>query len=676
MYLRSPALLPSLLIAASTLIVYTALAQAPQPAKQAKRPPAAKSATQAAKQAPAARRRPGIVDDLALRTAALSNGTDWLSYGFTPQETRYSPLTQINASNVSRLGLAMSFEVGPGGGGQEATPLVHNGVIYSITQWSIVFAVDLRTGKEKWRWDPEVNRTTVQPKICCGVVQRGIAMYDGKIIAPSVDGRLFALDEETGNPVWETRVAYPKDNYTLTMAPRMAKGKVIIGVSGGEYPVRGFIAAFDAKTGHQAWKFYTVPGPGDTDPGLIKAAATWPKNIVGGGGAPVWDAISYDPELELVYFGTGNAGPWSEDTRVSKGFDLLYAASIVAVDVNTGLYRWHYQMVPGDEWDYDSVQHLLLAEVTVKGVKRKVIMQANKNGFLYTVDRTNGKFISGKPFAKVNWALGLDESTGRPIINPDAKYSETESVNITPGPGGAHNWSPMSFNPTLGLLYVSGQSGGGFTYAVQPSFEYKPQGQNMGIVFGGGGGGGRGAPPAGAAPAAGAGRGGAAAENVSPEVAAARAAAAAAAATAPPAPPVAAAKQRPALNAIGPDFNGGFLMAYDPSTGKERWRVPGGSAIGGGTVATASGIVIQATSGTIYAYSADKGEKLLELKVGVPGGMGPPMTFMVDGKQYVAIQVGQGGAAGGGFGPPNPNAPKPVNPRLLLYALDGTAKLP
>jgi quinohemoprotein ethanol dehydrogenase len=661
----------ALLIGALALVPYSAFAQVQKPSK---------------------------VDDAALRGVAQGKGEEWLSYGFTPQETRYTPLDQINASNVSRLGLEWSFEVGPGGGGQEATPLVHNGVIFSTTQWSVVFAVDARTGKEKWRWDPEVNQTALRSKICCGVVQRGIAIYDGKIIAPAIDGRLFGLDEETGKPLWEARVAYPQDNYTITMAPRIAKGKAIVGVSGAEYPVRGFIAAFDAKTGAQAWKFYTIPGAGDKDPALIKAAATWPKNILGGGGGTVWDAISYDPDLELVYIGTGNAGPWSEDTRKSKGFDLLYSASIVAVDVNTGLYKWHYQNVPGDEWDFDSVQHLLLADVTINGVKRKVIMQANKNGFLYTIDRTNGKFIKGTPFAKVNWALGLDEATGRPIINPEAKYSETESANITPGPGGAHNWSPMSFNPTLGLLYLSGQSGGGFTYAVKPDFEYDPKGQNMGIVFGRGGpGGGRGGAaaggrggPAGAAPPSNAGAppaGGAAAENVSPEVVAARAAAAAAAAagTAPPAPTTPAAKPRPALKSIGPDTNGGFLMAYDPVTGTERWRVPGGSAIGGGTVATAGGIVFQATGGTLYAYSADKGEKLLELKTGVPGGMAPPITYMLDGKQYVAIQVGQGrvppppggGGGGGGAAPPaNPNAPPPVNPRLLVYAIDGTAKLP
>jgi PQQ-dependent dehydrogenase (methanol/ethanol family) len=595
------------------------------------------------------------VDDAALRNAAQGNGSEWLSYGFTPQETRYSPLSQINASNVSRLGLAWSYEVGPGGGGQEATPLVHNGVIFSITQWSVVFAVDARTGREKWRWDPEVNQTSVRTKICCGIVHRGIAIYDGKIIAPAIDGRLFALDEETGKPVWEARVAYPQDTYTITMAPRIAKGKAIIGVSGADYPVRGFVAAFDAKTGAQAWKFYTVPGPGDKDPGLIKAAATWPKDIIGGGGGTVWDAISYDPELELVYIGTGNAGPWSEDARASKGFDLLYAASIVAVDVNTGLYRWHYQNVPGDEWDFDSVQHLLLADVTIKGVKRKVIMQANKNGFLYTLDRTNGKFIFGTPIAKINWALGLDEATGRPIINPEAKYSVTESANITPGPGGAHNWSPMSFNPTLGLLYVSGTSGSNFTYVDEPDFEYDPKRLNEGVLF-------RGRGPAPAVPA----------------------------------------NPRPELKSIGPNIDGGFLLAYDAASGTERWRVPGGAAIGGGTVATAGGIVFQVTRGTLYAYSADKGEKLLEFKLGVPGGMGPPITFMVDGKQYVAVQVGTGRSVSTGYAAmhqavnapaPNPDAPHgqaagantsplradtaaPVNPRLLVYTLEGAGPRP
>ncbi|HEY3827008.1 MAG TPA: PQQ-binding-like beta-propeller repeat protein [Bryobacteraceae bacterium] len=250
--------------------------------------------------------------DAALRTAGKT-GTEWLSYGLTPGETRYSPLNQINTGNVDRLGLAWSYDIGSGGGNQEGTPLVYNGTIYSITNWSVVYAVDARTGKERWRWDPEVNQTAVRPKLCCGIVNRGIALYNGKIIAPVNDGRLVALDAETGKWVWESRVGLSQENYTVTMAPRIAKGKVIVGVSGAEFPVRGFFSAFDANTGQLAWKFYTVPGDpskGFENDAMKKAAATWPDGWwkMGGGGT-VWDAIAYDPDANLVYIGTGNAGP-------------------------------------------------------------------------------------------------------------------------------------------------------------------------------------------------------------------------------------------------------------------------------------------------------------------------------------------------------------------------------
>ncbi len=354
--------------------------------------------------------QPRKVDDAALRNAGKT-GEEWLTYGLNPGETRYSPLKEIDASNVSRLGLAWSYEVGTGGGSQESTPLVSNGVMYSVTNWSIVFALDARTGKEKWRWDPEVNRAAVTPKICCGIVNRGLAIYEGKIFLPVIDGRLIALDAETGKPVWESRVAYPQDSYTLTMAPRIVRGRVLIGVSGAEYPVRGFIAAFDAATGHEAWKFYTVPGDLSKPPeneAMRKAAATWdPAHKVGGG--TVWDSIAYDPEADLVYFGTGNAGPWPADLRNSKGKDNLYVCSIIALKADTGEYKWHFQTVPGDTWDYDSVAQLILADLTIKGQPRKVIMQANKNGFFYELDRLTGKFISGQPFVKVTWAKGLDE---------------------------------------------------------------------------------------------------------------------------------------------------------------------------------------------------------------------------------------------------------------------------
>ena len=330
------------------------------------------------------------VDDAALKHAG-ETGSEWLSYGLNQAETRFSPLNQINTANVSRLGLAGPTTSDRGGGGQEATPLVWNGTVYGITNWSVVFAVDARTGKERWRWDPEVNQTAVRPKICCGVVNRGLAIYQGMIIAPVIDGRLQALDAETGKVVWEARVAYPQDHYTITMAPRIAKGKVIIGASGGDRPTRGFFAAYDAATGRRAWRFYTVPGDPSKpfeNAAMKKAADTWDGEWwkLGGGGA-VWDGMAYDPEADLVYVGTGNAEPWPLQLRSSKGKDNLYVCSILAVDVDTGELKWHYQVVPGDIWDFDSVQHLILADLKIDGRARKVIMQANKNGFYYVIDR-------------------------------------------------------------------------------------------------------------------------------------------------------------------------------------------------------------------------------------------------------------------------------------------------
>jgi quinohemoprotein ethanol dehydrogenase len=651
------------------------------------------------------------VDDVALRNAGKT-GEEWLAYGLTPGETRYSPLKQIDATNVSRLGLAWAYDVGPGGGSQEATPLMHNGTLYGITNWSIVFAVDARTGKEKWRWDPEVNRQAVQPKICCGVVNRGIALYQGKIIAPVIDGRLEALDAETGKPLWEARVAFPQENYTVTMAPRIAKGKVIVGVSGAEYPVRGFFSAFDANTGQLAWKFYTIPGDPSKPfehPALKKAAETWSGEFwkLGGGGT-VWDGVAYDPESNLVYVGTGNGGPWPEELRQSKGKDNLYVCSILAVNADNGDLKWYYQMVPGDSWDFDSVQQLMLADVTINGRQRKVIMQANKNGFYYILDRISGAFISAQPFAQVTWAKGIDQETGRPIINPEAHYDHNdETVSISPGPGGAHNWSPMSYNPSTGLIYIPTTTGSSFTYTEAKNFTYTPGRQNMGIHF----------------------------NFPTPAAPGARGAAPDGAATAPPPPPPPAPPPDPPntkkLPAIGPapvEGQRGALVAWDPVTQKERWRGNGGGGIGGGTVTTAGNLVFQVIpDGHLVVYSADKGEKLLDVQTGLRGGMGPPITYLLDGKQYVALMGGMGtlggnrGAApppppaagpapaggaganvspdvagaqaengqraGGGAAGPAPAAPAPPpdaplfftpgpSPKLLVFVLDGKAPLP
>jgi quinohemoprotein ethanol dehydrogenase len=576
-------------------------------------------------------------DDAALRNAGKT-GEEWLSYGLTPGETRYSPLKLIDASNVRRLGLAWFYEIGPGGGNQEATPLMANGTLYSITNWSIVYAVDARTGKEKWRWDPEVNHPTTQPKMCCGVVNRGLAIYEGNIIVPINDGRLVALHAETGKPVWESRVSYTQDDYSLTMAPRIAKGKVIIGAAGGEFPARGFFEAHDARTGQFSWRFYTIPGdpskPFENDD-MRKAAATWePEGLKMGGGGSVWDGMSYDPETDLFYVGTGNAGPWAQDARKqTKDKDNLYAASIVAVRPETGKLVWYFQVVPGDDWDYDSVQQLMLADVAIKGQQRKVIMQANKDGFYYVIDRINGKFISGQPFAMVTWARGLNEETGRPIVNPEAYY-HAQTIVLAPSNGGAHNWAPMSFNPATGLVYIPASVSGTRAFASNPNFAYQHGQMNTGLANGRGAG----------------------------------AAAAAAANTRPPLP------SPPAIGPVPPENSpSAVLLAWDPVNQKERWRAPAGGASGGGTVSTAGNLVIQIVpDGRLIAYTADKGEKVLELQTGLRGGMSPPITYMLDGKQYVAVAGGVGGTGGrGGRG----GAP-PVNPKLLVFALDGKATLP
>jgi quinohemoprotein ethanol dehydrogenase len=547
---------------------------------------------------------------------------DWLSYGRSLSETRYSPLAQIDASNVHRLGLAWTYVLGSGGGAQEATPLVWNNTIYGITTWSVVFALDARTGKQLWRWDPGVNQPALRGRPCCGVVNRGLALDRGMLFAPVIDGRLAALDARTGKVIWQARVAYPEEWHVITMAPRVANGKVLIGVAGGDHPTRGFFDAYEEDTGRRAWRFYTVPGnpaaPYEND-ALRQAAQTWSGDFYKfGGGGSVWDGMAYDPETDLAFVGTGNAEPWPQKFRGPQNLDNLYTCSILAVKVSTGELKWHYQVVPQDNWDYDAVQQMILADLQISGRKRQVLMQASKNGIFYVLDRVTGEFISGAAYTQVNWMRGFDPS-GRPLVNPQAFYDK-EPVTIFPTATGGHNWSPMAFSPDTGLVYIP-TTYGSWTYAAGDA-----------VIEGPGG-----------------------ATGLAPDFLSPRP------------------NSMPLLGPAPLPKQSGVLEAWDPVRRKLAWRMPGGGGMGGGVVSTAGNLVFQTINdGRLLVYSADKGEKLFELQTGRTG-MGPPITYEVAGIQYVALLGGIGRSVMVA-GPTDAQVPAP--PLLFVFALDGKAPLP
>ncbi|HEX5420608.1 MAG TPA: PQQ-dependent dehydrogenase, methanol/ethanol family [Gammaproteobacteria bacterium] len=565
-----------------------------------------------------------IIDDAALIDAAKS-GNEWLSYGRDYAETRFSPLTQINSRNVGRLGLAWHYDTGSVRG-LEATPLIANGVLYATTSWSNVFALDARTGKLLWRWDAHADRARGS-RACCDVVNRGVALYKGKVYVGVIDGRLAALDARTGKPVWQVQTTPIDEPYTITGAPRVADGKVIIGNGGAELGTRGFISAYDAETGKLVWRFYIVPGDPSKpfeSPALAAAAKTWKGEwwTMGGGGNP-WDAIAYDPAAHLLYVGTGNGSPWNQNVRSPGGGDNLYLSSILALDVDTGRLAWYYQTTPGESWDYTAVQQLTLANLEIDGRERKVIMQAPKNGFFYVLDRLTGELLSAKPFAHISWASGIDMQTGRPIVTRQAHYGDA-LTRIAPGPGGAHNWYPMSYNPETGLVYLPA-SQSSYVYANDQQFEFHARAWNVGVSFG----------------------------------------------------THAGVPERPESEyspGTGEPLGArSALLAWDPVTQQPRWRVLYENTSGGGTLTTAGNLVFQGTAdGRFIAYSADRGQKLWEVQLG-NGILAAPSTYEIDGKQYVSILVGWGGA-GGLFGN-NPAGQYMAQGRLWTFVLDGDRKI-
>jgi PQQ-dependent dehydrogenase (methanol/ethanol family) len=425
------------------------------------------------------------------------------------------------------------------------------------------------------------------PRYCCGPVNRGPALWGDKIYMGIIDGRLAALERETGKVVWIVKTTPYSDAYSITGAPRVIDGRVIIGNGGGDYGARGYVTAYDSETGEQLWRTFVVPGDpalGFESEAMERAAATWTDDWwVRGGGGTAWDAMSYDPVNDLLYVGTGNGGPWNRDLRSPGGGDNLYLASILALRPSTGELVWHFQTTPGESWDYTAVQHLLLADIEIDGRTRQVLMQAPKNGFFYVLDRVTGEFLSAAPISRLNWASGVD-AEGRPIVRPEARYG-TDPVILHPGPRGAHNWHTMSFNPETGLVYIPGQDN---------SFTYRADMQNfLGIVFGQSSG-----PQSNAAP-------------ITP----------------------------PFIGKEPPPNEPGFLVAWDPVAQQERWRVTYATRENSGTLTTAGNLVFHGTAtGLFQAHDAETGEVLWEEQL--IGMMGSPITYEIDGRQYVSILSG------------------------------------
>jgi quinohemoprotein ethanol dehydrogenase len=570
---------------------------------------------------PSAPATEGVTDAMI---AAAPEG-EWLTYGGDYAEQRFSTLTQITEQNVGQLGLAWSADLDTARG-QEATPLMHDGVLYVSTAWSLVKAYDAKTGTLLWSYDPKVPRETLV-RVCCDAVNRGVALYGDKVYVAALDGRLIALEQKTGKVVFDKTVVPNQTDYAITGAPRIAKGKVLIGSAGAEYKARGYLAAYDWQTGEELWKFHTVPGnPADgfENEAMEKAAKTWAgKWWELGGGGTVWDSITYDPITNLVYFGTGNAEPWNPAANGREG-DSLYTSSIVAVNADSGEYAWHFQETPEDRWDFDSDAQITVADLTIDGKPRHVVMHAPKNGYFYVLDAKTGEFISAKPFAVQNWTTGIDPKTGRPSINPEALYEKTGKPFLSlPGALGAHSWQPMSFSPKTGLMYIPANE------AAQPYLaakDWKPSGIGMqlGVDMG---------------------------------------------SVAMPADPKARTAARAATT--------GSLLAWDPVTQRAKWTVNYPGPWNGGVLSTAGNLVFQGTASAEFrAYAADTGKQLWSFPT-QSGVVAAPMTYTIDGEQYVAVLVGWGSLYDLVTGVlADKSGPIRNISRLMVFKLGATGKLP
>jgi quinohemoprotein ethanol dehydrogenase len=571
-------------------------------------------------------REVGWIDSTRIANARREPENWLLAGGGSSHEQYYSPLEQINAGNVGTLGFAWEYTAKSLRSrvqhGMQATPIVVDGRMFISGPWSVVYSLDAATGKELWRYDPKVDGSIAR-RGCCGVSSRGVQVWKGRVYVATLDGYLVALDAATGKELWRKDTFIDRNaDYTITGAPHIAGTKIVVGNSGADFGVRGYISAFDAETGAFAWRFFTVPGDptkGYEHPELEVAAKTWDPNSSWGTGlgGTVWGGMVYDPELDLLYFGTGNGSPYPIWFRSPRGGDNLYLTSIIAVHSSTGRMAWYYQTVPGEIWDYTATANLILADIELGGVRRRVLMTAPKNGFFYVMDRTTGELLSAEKFVRVNWASHVDRATGRPVITKAGWYQHEPKLIFPSGDGG-HNWMPMSYSPKAGLAFIP-TIDKGMILASTPEFTFRRGLVYQGVAFG-------------------------------------------------------------AEHTLVGKLTGGdlsllepheALKAWDPVTQRVRWQVPLTSLYNGGVLSTAGDLVFQGrANGHLIVYRAADGVVLKDIDLGT-GVLAAPMTYAIGGEQYVAVAAGYGGGIGTAF--PAGSAPYRYEnyPRIIALKLSG-----
>lgn len=557
------------------------------------------------------------IDDKAI--ADEEQTEDWLAYGRTHNERRYSPAQDINTSNVSNLKVDWFLNL-PNDVGLVSTPLVVNGVLYFSGSMNIVRAVNAITGELIWEFDPEVGKHIGKKRQIGWVHNRGISFYDGKIFTATWDGRLIGIDAKTGKELWTAITFNPARSLYITGAPKAFKGKVLIGNGGTENgPTRGFVTAYDAETGEEAWKFYIVPGnpeDGFENEAMEMAAKTWTGEWwKHGGGGNAWHGFTYDEELDVLYIGTGNGSPWNRKIRSPEGGDNLFLCSIVALNPDTGEYLWHYQTTPGESWDYNSNMDIVLADLTIDGEEVKVILHAPKNGFFYVINRETGKLISAEPFTETTWASHIDMATGRPVEVEGARY-ENAPFDITPSITGAHSWHAMSYNPNTGLAYIP---------TLHLSHKFFDDGIDIenwqAEEFSGGTG-----------------------VNIT-------------------------------FSKNQPRKYPASLQAWDPVKQELAWSIEQDYFWNAGTLTTGGNLVFQGRSdGKFLAYNATNGKVLWEFDTGL-GISAPPITYKIEGKQYISLLVGYGGAMAA-LGAPVGWSYGIHTRRLITFSLSGIVNLP